>query len=246
MKRPVVSILILTYNRLKMSKRYIPGILECLGDIETEVLIWDNCSTDGTYDWLEEYGRADCRITKVFGAHKNIGVEATNMLAKEARGKYIIKIDDDVGAPVNFAKRMVAAYEEANEKKLLFLGWDMGWGERTFAKRSGMKLYKGTRGKVVTLNTDERILISYEPMHWMVNGVCRFSPRKPFLKIGGHPKGIIYGVDYLVSKRAHRHGYWIGFFETKDLVNHFGGAEDKEYRNMKNAELAKHGAPLHV
>ena len=53
--KPKLSILMLTYNRLETSSACIQHILNNVGNIDFEFLVWDNGSTDGTYDWLEEY-----------------------------------------------------------------------------------------------------------------------------------------------------------------------------------------------
>jgi GT2 family glycosyltransferase len=250
--KPVVSILILTYNRIDVSSKFIPKILDKIGPIPNEILIWDNGSEDGTFDWIYTFGQADNRITKVFGSDKNIGMEGTNYMAQEARGKYIIKVDDDITVPHDFAKRLVDAYETANEEKLLFLAWDMPWKGgtnavgSTFATRSGLTLYKDTKGKTIQISQKEHVLINYNPDEWMVNGACRLSPRETFLEIGGHPKGIIYGVDRHVSRVAHQHGYWIGFFSSEDLIVHEGVSDKDGYRKMKDEELRRVGSPKHV
>jgi GT2 family glycosyltransferase len=225
---------------------YVPKIVDSIGPIRNEILIWDNRSTDGTFDWLSQYGRADCRVTEIFGSDKNIGMEAINRMAKVATGNYILKIDDDMEVPVDFAKRMVGAYEEVGEEKLMFLSWNMPWRDNTFAARSGLALYKEPRGKTVNLKSSERVLINYTPSKWMANGACRLSPRKDFLKMGGHPKGVIYGVDHRVSIRAEERGYWIGYLDGPDLVHHRGGRDSEKYRKLKDRELKKHNCPRHV
>jgi GT2 family glycosyltransferase len=250
--KPIVSILVLTYNRVELSSQYIPRILDRAGNIPVEMLIWDNGSEDGSYDWAHSFEQADCRVSKAFGHHKNIGMEAFNPLAESAKGKYIIKVDDDIEVPERFAERLVSAFEQVNEKKLLFLGWDMPWprnprsGGDTFATRSGMTLYQGKKGKIVQINEKDRVLIHYDPSFWMINGVCRFSPRKKFIEIGGHPKGIIYGVDKHISARAAEHGYWIGYMSSPHLVYHRGIQDTPKYRAMKDIELQKVKSPRHV
>jgi len=241
-----VSILVLTFNRVDFSSAYIPRLVDRIGDIPHEVLIWDNASEDGSFDWAHTYGQAEPAVAHVIGNRKNIGMEAFNPLAKKARGKYILKVDDDIEVPPNFAQRMVDAFEIINEEKLMFLGWDMPWGEKTFATRSGMKLYKEPMGKIVPINKSERALINYDPSHWMVNGVCRLSRRDTFLSIGGHPKGVVYGVDKHISAIAAKNGYWTGYYSSKDLVIHRGINDSKNYRAMKNKQLKKFGSPLHV
>ena len=117
--KPIVSILVLTYNRLHLSSRYIPLILDHAGNIPVEMLIWDNGSEDGSYDWSVTFGQADCRVAHVIGHPENIGMEAFNPLAEKAQGKYIIKVDDDIEVPNCFAERLVAAYETAKEEIVL-------------------------------------------------------------------------------------------------------------------------------
>ena len=236
----VVSLLTLTYNRLKLSSQYIPLFIEDAGDIPFEVLIWDNNSNDGSCDWVHEYGHREHKVYKTFLSDKNIGMEAINNMAQEARGKYIIKVDDDVMIPRDFALRLVNAFEYVNEPKLLFLGWDMCWPSRngvTFGTRSGLGQYQGNSGKMTKVDSKDRVLINYHPDRWLVNGVCRLSPRKQFLDIGGHPKGIIYGVDDPMCKRAAAHGYWIGYLNSDEVVYHKGTADDMSYRSMKDTEL---------
>jgi len=243
---PEVSILVITFNRVELSAQYIPMFLERAGNVNTELLIWDNGSIDGSFDWGYTYSKADCRVHKVVGSNKNIGVEATTHLAKIARGKYIIKLDDDIEVPNRYAERLVSAYKQLQNDKVLFISWDMPWTDNTFAKRSGMSLYKPPNGEIVNLLDHSRLLISHRLDRWLINGACRFSPRDKFLEIGGHPKGIIYGVDEKISKIAHNHGYHGAYLSTKDLIMHRGTIDTPAYRRMKNNELARIGSPLHV
>ena len=90
------------------------------------------------------------------------------------------------------------------------------------------------------------IVVNYYPINWMVNGVCRLSEKEKFLEIGGHPKGIIYGVDKHISMRAAEHGYWIGYLSTKDLAYHRGADDSPAYRAMKDVELRKVNSPRDV
>lgn len=252
MTKPKVSILVLTYNRLQLSSTYIPDLLKKVGNIDAELLIWDNASTDPTYDWVEKYKKTDTRITFINKSETNIGMEGINYLAEEASGEYILKVDDDIFVPDNYAEKLVWAHETANEEKLLFLGWDMQWprapraGGDTFATRSGMRLYRGELGKVVQLSKTERVLIHYHPDKWMVNGACRLSRRDQFLEIGGHPKGIVYGVDKHISARAAKHGYWIGYFSSPLFIYHKGIADTPAYRAMKDRELRRVNSPKDV
>lgn len=237
---PLVSLLIATCNRLHFSKKYIPQIISRIGNISTDVLIWDNASNDGTLDWLWEYKKINPIIRKVLYSDENIGMEAYNYLANKTESKYIIKVDDDIEVPTDFVKRMVHAYETVKDNKLAYLGWDMFWtAGSSFATRSGLGLYIGNKGTIVQVSPKDRVLIHNYPAKFMVNGVCRLSLRNTFLELGGHPKGIRYGVDSYVSKRAETAGYKIGYLNSVDLIRHHGNDTDPTYKQFKKEELSQ-------
>jgi glycosyltransferase involved in cell wall biosynthesis len=215
MSLPTVSILVLTYNRIGFSSKYIPEMLDKIGNISYEVLILDNCSNDGTYDWLLEYSKCDPRITNVFHSDSNLGVESINILANESKCKYILKIDDDLTLPNNFVERLVFAYEKVNMDKLAYLALDMRWPNcGSFATRHGMSLYTKDNGKVINIKDGDRVLIHNNAKKWMVNGACRLSKRETFLELGGHPTGRAYGVDTYVSAQAANRGYLVGYLSN--------------------------------
>ena len=234
---PKVSILILTFNRFNLSSRYIPGIINSIGDIKSEVLIWDNCSNDGTYDWLYNYAQVESKITKLFSNDQNIGMEAVNFLAQEAAGQYIIKVDDDLIVPSGFAQRLVEAYETLSEPKLAYLAYDIKWGGSTYATRGGMGLYQNAEGKIVNLKSGERVLVTYHPDRFTLCSMCRLSLRQTFMNLGGHPKGILYGVDRPVSQLVANAGMWNGFLSSRDVVQHMGYVDTPQYRQFKDQAL---------
>jgi len=242
-----LSLLILTYNRLPLTSMYIPKLIDMIGNVDNEVLIWDNGSSDGTYDWLIEYAKCISGV-RVFGGDTNVGLEAINYLASEASGEYLLKVDDDIEVPQNFAQRMVDAYARVGNDKIAFLGWDMAWStkSKSFALRSGKRLYKKPLGEMVDIGNGEKVLIHYTPSKWMVNGPCRLSPKQAFLDIGGHPPGVLYGVDHLVSIAAEKAGYYIAYLHGPDLVVHKGTNDSPEYRKMKDDQLRKFRCPKDV
>jgi len=234
-----VSLLILTYNRYLYSSYYIPEILEWVNPDEHEVRIWDNGSTDETIGFLNELEKED--HIHVTYADKNYGVEAINFLAKDSLGEYVLKVDDDVEVPAEFVNRLVKAYEDINDPKLAHLSWNMEWVDGSnFALRKGRSLYREPRGTSVLLGEGE-VLITYTPSKFLVNGACRLSRKDIFNKIK-HPEGVLYGADYLFSKRTEELGYYAGYYHTEDLLLH-EGQDTKEYRKFKDEQLKLWGAP---
>jgi len=71
MSTPVVSVLLTSYNRERYIAASIESVLaQTLGDFE--LLITDNCSTDGTLDVVRRYERLDRRIRVVVN-ERNLG-----------------------------------------------------------------------------------------------------------------------------------------------------------------------------
>ena len=89
---PVQSVIIPTYNRKNMLKDAIESVLK-QEDVDLELIIADNCSTDGTEDFVKSF--TDKRIV-YFRNPKNIGYERNqNAGLRKSRGKYITFLDDD-------------------------------------------------------------------------------------------------------------------------------------------------------
>ncbi|MED1420457.1 glycosyltransferase family 2 protein [Bacillus smithii] len=105
--KPLVSIVILAWNRKDDVRESLMRIQE-IDYPSLEVIVVDNASTDGTPEMIENEF-PDVRLIRMF---KNIGIEAYNIGFENAKGKYIVIIDDD-SFPAKYAiRRMVQVFEE--------------------------------------------------------------------------------------------------------------------------------------
>jgi glycosyltransferase involved in cell wall biosynthesis len=93
MSPPDVSIVIPTYNRLGYLRKAIDS---CMGlsesDIEREIIVVDDGSTDGTQDYLA--GLNDPQVRPIFQGDKG-PQEARNRGLNAAKGEYVKFLDDD-------------------------------------------------------------------------------------------------------------------------------------------------------
>lgn len=94
MYRPLVSIALCTYRGAQHLKVQLDSLL-----VQTyphiEIIISDDCSTDGTRVLLEEYASREARI-KVFYQEKNLGyVQNFEFAMTQCRGEYIALCDQD-------------------------------------------------------------------------------------------------------------------------------------------------------
>lgn len=105
---PKVSVIILSYNAKNV-------ILECLESVfalnypNYEVIVIDNCSTDGSYEAIK---RAYPRL-KLIRSELNLGrTGGYNLGLKYAKGNYILFLDQDTVVETNMLSELVKAIEK--------------------------------------------------------------------------------------------------------------------------------------
>jgi len=94
MERPLVSVVIPTYNRAASVKKTLDSVfLQTYKNLE--IIIIDDCSTDDTSKVLYVISSKDNRV-RVLRNEKNLRLVRTlNKGVKAAKGKYIARLDDD-------------------------------------------------------------------------------------------------------------------------------------------------------
>jgi len=98
-KVPIISVLMPAYNAEKYIAESIESILnQTFTDFE--FIIIDDCSTDKTWEIIQEYANKDKRIIAMRNG-KNLGIAGNrNKLVSLAKGKYIVWQDaDDISMP---------------------------------------------------------------------------------------------------------------------------------------------------
>lgn len=114
---PAISVLMSVYNDERFLRESISSILnqDCS---DFEFLIFDDASSDRSWDILQEFVRKDDRI-RLFHNEKNIGLTATlNRGLEKAMGKYIARMDaDDISLPNRFSLQ----YQFLEEHPEIFL-----------------------------------------------------------------------------------------------------------------------------
>ena len=93
---PKVSIVVLTYNNLELNKYCIDSILNKTAYPNYELLILDNCSTDGTVEYLKELDKKQDPRVKIIINEKNSGFAGGNNIAiDQATGDFIMLLNND-------------------------------------------------------------------------------------------------------------------------------------------------------
>ncbi len=103
-----IAIVVLTHNRAELLQRCVENVLSRTSDATTEILIWNNASTDATREYLDSLN--DPRIRAIH-CDENIGQNAYARAFRETSAPFLIEIDDDVvGAPRHWDATMRDAY----------------------------------------------------------------------------------------------------------------------------------------
>ncbi len=91
---PDISIVVLNWNTSYLLTRALESIISAAGDINYEVIVIDNASTDGGFKHVPENIRHNPRFTFIQN-EKNLGWAAINIMLEQSHTKYIATIDPD-------------------------------------------------------------------------------------------------------------------------------------------------------
>ena len=95
-KEPVVSVDMITYNHGPYIRQAIEGVLQQEVDFPYELVIGEDCSTDGTREIVFEYQKKYADIIRVITSEQNVGAHKNALRTEKAcRGKYIAWCEGD-------------------------------------------------------------------------------------------------------------------------------------------------------
>lgn len=108
MKKPLITVVMPAYNSEKHIKKAIDSAFD--QDIDLEVIVVNDASTDGTVKVLEEYRRRD-EFT-LLNNENNLGVAASrNLGVDNAKGEYVAFLDADDWWEKDKLSKQLAAME---------------------------------------------------------------------------------------------------------------------------------------
>jgi glycosyltransferase involved in cell wall biosynthesis len=116
-KKPLISVIIPTYNRPEYLKVAIASAVQQTYQ-NIEIIISDNCSTTNTQTIIESF--SDTRI-RYWRQSTNVGMFANQMHAFQmARGKYVASLHDDDMWNEDFLEKLIPRLEEHPDLILAF------------------------------------------------------------------------------------------------------------------------------
>jgi glycosyltransferase involved in cell wall biosynthesis len=145
MSEPLVSIQMVTYNHAHYIAMAIEGVLMQKTAFSFELVIGEDCSTDGTRKIVFEYANKYPDIIRVVTSENNVGVNSNcYRTAQACRGKYIAWCDgDDYWHRDNKLQMQIAYLEAHQDCGLVYSDYDY------YEVRTGKRIrsYNRYRGK---------------------------------------------------------------------------------------------------
>lgn len=103
----MISIITALYNNLELTKQYWTSLQENPPTEQWEIIWVDDCSTDGTREWLASQQYKNCQIIL---NESNIGFAGSNNLGvKAARGEILCLLNNDTLLTPNWFEPMLGA-----------------------------------------------------------------------------------------------------------------------------------------
>ena len=198
MNSPKVSIVTICWNR----KADICESLRRIREIDypnLEVIVVDNASTDGTPEMIE----AEFPEVKLIKMFKNIGIEAYNIGFKNAKGEYIVILDDDSFPAKDAVTKMVAKF--SSDAQLGVVAFDV----RNFYNYDEVKKREAHAADATQQETAavaENYLMAF-------NGAGAGVRRDLFERVGFYPEEFfLYWNEQDTAFRILDQGYQVQFF----------------------------------
>lgn len=96
MTEPLVSVKMITYNHAPFIVQAIEGVLQQKTSFPFELVIGEDCSTDGTREIVFEYQKKHPDIIRVVTSDKNVGMKKNGLRTLNAcQGKYVAFCEGD-------------------------------------------------------------------------------------------------------------------------------------------------------
>ncbi|MBV9171505.1 MAG: glycosyltransferase, partial [Chloroflexi bacterium] len=104
---PLASIIIVTYNNVEVTRLCLDSMYRRTAYPTFEVIVVDNCSTDGTRDYLADFSARHDNFHLLLRDENEGFARANNLGVQAARGEYIVFLNNDTVVPAGWLSRLL-------------------------------------------------------------------------------------------------------------------------------------------
>jgi len=215
---PEVSIVLVTWNRLRMLREDLESLLANAHGDDYEVIVWDNGSTDGTAEYLDEMAAKHGQV-RVIHHPENVGLNAVALGVKAARGYYIVELDDDVVSfPDDWLAKLLDAFKKVPQ--IGYMAANVVQDEFTNGEKDVPESY--------TVVDHDGVVLE----HGVTWGWCTMTSLDVLSRVGNFPRRrgkrfFTEDADYV--RRCERAGYTPAILQEVAGSDHSGAAKNDEY-----------------
>ena len=229
MKRPVISIIIVTWNGLHHLKQYLPSLFKSVFT-DFEIIIADNASDDETQSWIKK-NYPGCKIAAL---EKNFGYAGgNNRGAKIAEGDILLFLNNDVEVTPQWLQPVVKAFNSADtavvQPKIRSV---RNRDHFEYAGAAGGYIdwlgYPFCRGRIFdTVEIDKEQYDDKANIFW-ASGAAFAIRKEVFNELGGFDTDFEFHMEEIdLCWRALKRDYNI-VYEPGSVVYHYGGGSMPE------------------
>jgi len=216
-------IIVLNYNGKDLLERFLPSVIRSAkaSAYPCAVSVLDNCSTDGSAEFLKE----NFPEVEIFGAVENKVLCSYNDMIREVREDIVILLNSDMEIEPGFVTPLVEVFQQ--QPDAFFAA---GYGDRSIPK-----FHWGMLGASFSYSDYEQ---AKERRGFTLSaGVAAFD-RKKFLELGGYDELYLPGIyeDVDLCYRGWKKG-WRGYYEPASRKFHLGSASFK--KRFSSIEIQK-------
>lgn len=240
-----VSILISVHNCVDLTRQCIESVCETMpGNVAWELIVYDDCSTDGTAAYLASQGD---RLRVIPGTERGWYAKNNNIMARAARGKWLLFLNNDtICLPGWFEPLYETALSRPN---VGIVGGLQVFPDRQRVNHAGVvftqsgfpcHLYEGLCPDLPPVTTTRRLQA--------VTGACCLVSADAYRQLDGLDEEFRNGyedIDFCL--RAGKAG-WSVWYCGRSRIVHYGGCTDGRHlaESANQKRFLKHSLGLAV
>lgn len=238
------AVVILNWNGLKYLRMFFPDVVRQTADADTEIVVADNGSTDGSPEWIN----SNYKEIKLIRLEKNHGfAEGYNLALEQIAARYFVLLNSDIEVTEGWLKPLVSFLDcnpDVASCQPKILSWhrkdhfEYAGAAGGFLDRFGYPLCRGRILSVVEKDTGQYNFRS--DIFWST-GACMVVRSEAWKKCGGFDPDFFAHMEEIdLCWRFHKAGYRVAFVPASKVYHVGGGSLPynspfKTYLNFRNS-----------
>jgi GT2 family glycosyltransferase len=238
------AVVILNWNGIGFLRKFLPGVIELSADNETQIIVADNCSTDGSAEWIET-NHSDVRLIRLDRNHGFAG--GYNRALCQVEAEYFVLLNSDIEVTSGWLNPLTD-YMDRNPDTASCQPKVLSYGRKEYFEHAGAGGcfidkygYPFCRGRI--FHRTEKDIGQYDNdlnVFWS-SGACMIVRSDAWKKCGGFDDAFFAHMEEIdLCWRFHKAGYRVHYLPSS-VVYHVGGGSlpytspFKTYLNFRNS-----------